>query len=477
MSVRALTIPSPVVPLVRSLLVGPAAYAAAREAAFVARPKPFEMSDDRRALADAASVLFHGIERATGQDFAGEATLDIGRSPSSGEAWEAAGQLSARLDVLHSSHYAAGREALRVALGARSGRITLEPERAERIRRAAKPMGVIDNPARRRVGIGSEREMGDVLLHVGQTPAWDAESRRRFFQAFAIDPNGDVRQMVGALQGIWSDPSPAHAPGLRTGALELWLDELLCRVFPKGGVRALADVGPAAGLLFTQSLDSRDADLRKRSREVLYRLLTLEGNPWVVSLLPKIAAHFRYPPEPSGRHPVGSLLSLYGGLLALHGEHASAEGGDTAAVVATGALLLLDLAANPLFDEALRVKAFQYALYAVEKFVPDGAQVLFDWLRWQVEVEPRPMLAVHYARTYAWIFTDEGIAAPRPPTWQQWQIGCTALRRRDLPADARADLWNALAANQPFPWQWALRLARWRGPYADPRPSPPAASA
>lgn len=472
MSVRALTIPSPVVPLVRALLVGPAAFAEAHTHAQSA----FLVSYNRRVLADVLTVFASGVNRTTGADLDSQLVLNVGASATDGEALEAVGACATRLRTLQGGYYAAGRADVHAALRRMDGELFLEPERAVRRSRTARPMGVTDNPARRRIGIGSETVMGEVL-HVGQTPVWDAESRRRFLHAFAIDRKSDVRHIVGALQDIWSNPSPTHAPALRTGALELWLDELTGRVLPEGGVRALADLGPAAGLLLTQSLDRRDADLCVRSREVLCRLLSMEGNPWVVSLLPKIAAHFRDPPEGAGRHHVDSLLPLYGGLLALHGEHALAVGGGAASVVATGALLLLDLAADPLFDEVLRVQVFRYALYAVEKFVPDGAQVLFDWLRWQVEVEPRPTLAARYARTYARIFTDEGIAVPRPPMWQQCQIGFTALRRRDLPADARADLWNDLAASQPLPWQWALRLARWRGPYADPRPSLPAATA
>ncbi len=98
--------------------------------------------------------------------------------------------------------------------------------------------------------------------------------------------------------------------------------------------------------------------------------------------------------------------------------------------VVAGALAMLDTAADTRLAPSARLLAFRYGLFGVEEFVPPGAQIVYDWLGWQMETERDPNVAVGLADAYLSIWEN---AEARPLSDQQAKIArLLASRTRDL---------------------------------------------
>lgn len=177
------------------------------------------------------------------------------------------------------------------------------------------------------------------------------------------------------------------------------------------------------------------------------------------------------------------LLHLYGGILAVHGVRTTEAVGQ--ARVVEGALALLDIAADSNLSSLIRRTAFQYGLYAVEKFVPKlypadgqpvpslGARIVYDWVRWQIEAERNPDHASRLAEAYALVASPRDATDSVQISEQQWRAALRASQRSDLDPDLRRDLWRSLSYGQNWKRRLFFGLLRRFGPFADPRPPAP----
>ncbi|OGQ04375.1 MAG: hypothetical protein A2W61_07315 [Deltaproteobacteria bacterium RIFCSPLOWO2_01_44_7] len=448
-----------VTPLVDALLVGPKEFWHALDT----KPDFASNEEDYESLAAVADVFTAGMftkrilmsfVHISGpyDDHNARVRLDYAR-----------GGFANNLENLRSGHYALGRAAIKESLVEKKGKKILDT-RLLQLRqpgRPARPVGLTSDAFAQRIRIGSQHEM-----IVRMAYRRDPEMQDRFRLAhdlgdFGMTPGTSKEEIQTNLERVWRDDrAPAYR---RISALELWHETLMTRLTQLSDEindrsAILEGLRPPAEKLFGQACVESDGELRRTGRRILANLLGFRANPWALSFLKTIEGHLT-----SDRH---DFLIMVGGILALHGNDLIDTMHYTEQII-DGALALLDIAKNNHLPNEIRADAFSYAIYAVEKFVPHGAQILYDWAAWQVETEKDPHMAFEFAYAYSLIFTAFSDSEILPANTQQVGIAARALKRRDLSLEDRKRLWDRLNQNQNLLVRATLGVVRRFGPMAD----------
>lgn len=134
--------------------------------------------------------------------------------------------------------------------------------------------------------------------------------------------------------------------------------------------------------------------------------------------------------------------------------------------IVEGALILLDIAQKTGLKQ-MPEQVFSFilslAIYAVERYIPNGAQMARDWTLWQVETEIDHDKAHHLAWIYSNLTYDPtNVNGSRlPPGQQQREIVLAALKRKNMPQDKQRDLRQLLRPERP----WSLKTLAQDGFY------------
>lgn len=460
---QPLVVAAQAVPFVRAMLVGPDALRTAADSHIEGLRRDATMAS----VAGAAQILSAG----TGINRLAGSVYDLQTNTPSAEG--AVSSFASYLETLPSGYYALGRGALQSALVEKRGALTLDARLPSR-RKPAQAVGITDDIYQQRCITDSEHRMATFYYFV-RPALLDPDIHDSLLTAYGITDNHLVR-----LEAIWNDP--AIAPANRRTALDLWyhyFQESLDSGGTAAGIVAETHLfANAAARLFELALaassDVHHDKLRSRAVSVLSAWLQVDENFSALTYLTMIRWFLDTDGHPDDREL--PLIRLYSGILAAHGPTLTRPGHLHDAIV-EGALALLDIARDTRLARATRTYAFAAALYAVEKFVPTGAQIMCDWTRWQVETEADPARAVQYADDYMQIFTSACWDDRIPVSAQQRDVGLLALRRRDLSEQHRKQLWDLMDVNQDI---WTIGRNRWArrfGAAADPKPAQPAQAA
>lgn len=282
-------------------------------------------------------------------------------------------------------------------------------------------------------GLGNEDHMV-ARLSDGPLLRLNDEYVQKRLPQLGIEPSTDPRRF------IWQLWEKAQDSENRMEALSMWLAS-----------KSQGPVIDSVNVLFGRAFNDRDPDVRVECRQAFGAVLANEGTieyP-LFGYISKIRDVFLNGAQITAEERWG-WINIYGGLLAKFGDEIWNGSSQDRKSLAEAAHGLLDIARQESLDDHSRKLAYDYALWAVEAFDRvNGARIMYEWTRWQAEVEKNLGLAMHYVTTYLLpVYRDLERGDFIPPTPQQRNVAYSLLQRPDIQPGARMNIWECMSRNQ-----------------------------
>lgn len=430
--------------LVDAALVGPQELGRTIENEVVSREGGFEP------FCEVATAFQRGLKRCDAGGITSSALEQVTRAGEETVADQDTAALAFARVVrgLPSGYYALGCSAIaqtwRGERGRKAHSVGVPPSHDERRDRNRERVGSAN------YGLGSEKDMIAALTRVSTL---SPETCSRYLRHLGVDRNRDVLE---SLKSLWMDRAESQAR--RVKALQVWSSSR-----PPG---KLVD---ETLFLFDLAFTDADPKIREEARCAFVRLLGHATRTEQLNLPYASLRSIRNRLSNAAGVPSAekvAWLGVWGGIMARYSDGVLSQPSyPQAQMVIEAALGFLDMALSPNEpDREVKEIAYAHGLWAVEAFVPHGAQIMYDWTRWRVRGETNPEHAAFIAFVYMHPFTGVMEA-----DGQQRSIGYQALRRRDLSADRRDALWAAMRDDAGPLTLLSLWWRRRFGRTADPR--------